>query len=88
MHMKDYHALSYRLKIWYIRENKDSEKEREDRDKLLEKKRDKGENKDSEKEREDRDKLLEKKRDKGWDKDKDSMLEILLISLDMAGFLI
>lgn len=65
MHMKDYHALSYRLKIWYIRENKDSEKEREDRDKLL-----------------------EKKRDKGWDKDKDSMLEILLISLDMAGFLI
>lgn len=65
MHMKDYHALSYRLKIWYIRENKDSEKEREDREKLL-----------------------EKKKDKEWDKDKDSMLEILLISLDMAGFLI
>lgn len=63
--MKDYHALSYRLKIWYIRENKDSEKEKEDRDKLL-----------------------EKKKDKEWDKDKDSMLEILLISLDMAGFLI
>lgn len=65
MHMKDYHALSYRLKIWYIRENKDSEKEREDREILL-----------------------EKKKDKEWDKDKDSMLEILLISLDMAGFLI